>query len=361
MTRLDKKTADPLEGCGLATWILSLWLEVSIYQLYRAARNPRYHQVSIPKKGKPGKFRVLNIPQGDTLTVAEHISERVLSRFQPSIIARAYVKGRDVKGCVSQHLYGQEFIQLDFQDAFPSVSWGMVYYMYLRELKESGLLKKMLFRFVDEGHSLKDMDEAWLLAGIARVLTCASVMPRGKGISQGIITSPAILNQVALRMDKELIAYCTEHGFAVTRYSDDVVVSSPGTIPTQARRRIRRIFRRWGFTLNPDKTRYHRGQATEPRVMGLNLHLDDSIDSLFPVRQTRLTQAKKEQYRNLIHRAMTDTEITPCQIKGVMDWCLVVYDGKLPERLRKPLSAYFRKHDRKIFAKYTRVLSAKAE
>jgi hypothetical protein len=73
---------------------------------------------------------------------------------------------------------------------------------------------------------------------------------------QGAPTSPGLCNALVLRLDRRLGGLARKHGFAYTRYADDLTFS--GDEPAKAERLIflaARIVKEEGFALNEEKTR----------------------------------------------------------------------------------------------------------
>src|SRR5205814_542248 len=78
-------------------------------------------------------------------------------------------------------------------------------------------------------------------------------------LPQGACTSPAITNALCRRLDRRLDGLARKHGFAYTRYADDLTFSgdTPAAID-RLRRDAERIIRDEGFRVNAKKTRIMR-------------------------------------------------------------------------------------------------------
>lgn len=333
-------------------------------------RRPRYFRVAKPKNPEATKFRVLHIPQGSTAELQAALFERLFPLLRPSDAAHAYTSGRGVHTCVAPHTHSTPFLYIDFSDAFGSVSIRMLTDAIAEELRSSAALQEIE---EIEGEHLRDSAHFWgcsaadlveaefqeqgLIHEIAKVIAALTILEKG-GLPQGTQTSPLLLNIVAKRMDEALLRFCKKRGLSYTRYSDDLVISSPEAIPYEDRRRIRQIVKRHGFRVNWEKSHYSQGRASEPRLMGIVLKgtycEDGSLDG---ERKKSLSRRKVEQYRTMIHRATWDPESSSEQIRGVLSWCIAVYDGAIPTRLKGPFRKYFRMRDRAGLAKYQNYLT----
>jgi RNA-directed DNA polymerase len=74
---------------------------------------------------------------------------------------------------------------------------------------------------------------------------------------QGAPTSPGLCNVITLRLDRRLAGLAKKHGFAFTRYADDLTFSGDADRTTAQKLRIAatRIITAEGFTVNVEKTR----------------------------------------------------------------------------------------------------------
>lgn len=158
-----------------------------------------------------------------------------------------------------------------------------------------------------------------------------------KGLVTGAPSCPDLYNIYAgVLLDVSLGAYCEEQGLTMTRYLDDVTISSPngnGPIGKHKRWAIRRIIQTAGFKMNDRKT--HVLDLTKGPIVinGIGLELGGRM--FLPRRYHRLL-------RGLMHRASQDPSISLPMVAGRMGvFYGVTEKGKHLNRTEKKLAWQF--------------------
>ena len=154
-----------------------------------------YRRYTIPKSN--GKRREILQPCKDLKALQSWILRNILDRLAPTPYATAYVKDKNLLHNVSPHSANRYFLCLDLEDFFPSISDGRV---------------ANIFRLI--GYSWR---AAFFLSALC---TCDG------GLPQGAVTSPALSNLVAAKLDRRIAGFTSRRNIVYTRYADDITLSS---------------------------------------------------------------------------------------------------------------------------------------
>ncbi|MEK7452395.1 MAG: reverse transcriptase family protein, partial [Patescibacteria group bacterium] len=182
----------------------------------------------IPKKS--GK-RVLHIPSDPLKRMQRGILEQVLRTFPVHrCVHGAHPKTSVVTNARVHAGFGQAFYLLDLKNAFPSVK---------RERVSNYLLPKLIER-ICEMTDENEKDAKKIACAILELLHVDDVLP------QGFPTSPAVLNLVALPLDREISRLLKEtsigYEFRYTRFVDDLTISTNrADIPSELRDAIKKV------------------------------------------------------------------------------------------------------------------------
>ena len=123
------------------------------------------------------------------------------------------------------------------------------------------------------------------------------------GLPQGGVTSPALSNLAAIKLDRRLAGLTSRRNIVFTRYADDMTFSTNNrtvlfrTLPT-----ILRIIQSEGFEPNESKIRFL-GPRTQCRITGL---VKDSSELRFGI-----GRFKKVQMRAVMHNLVSGRKIDP--------------------------------------------------
>lgn len=198
-------------------------------------------QVSIPKAGKPGEYRLLGIPSIYDRVCQQALLNRLEPIFEPVFDEAnfGYRRGRSTQDALrkvwKEIKGGREWIvDADLKDFFGSV--------------DHDKLLALVARRVSDGRVLR-LIEAMLKAGSYGQ---GRLFPSARGTPQGGVVSPLLSNILLTPFDWEM----RRRGYRLTRYADDWVVTC--TSAAEARAAIataQRILTELGVQLHPQKTR----------------------------------------------------------------------------------------------------------
>jgi retron-type reverse transcriptase len=124
---------------------------------------------------------------------------------------------------------------------------------------------------------------------------------------QGAPTSPGLCNAVLRRMDYRLAGLARKHGFAYTRYADDLTFS--GDDPAKIKLLVTiasRLVREEGMSVNADKTRVMR-RGRRQRVTGVVVN-----------DRAGLSRKERRQLRAAIHQLPRDGTADPARVRQLV-------------------------------------------
>ncbi len=233
---------------SISTALFPYWLRISPkmagFLVKSVAKGGMYERREIPREGK--EPRKISVPAPILKFVQKRILERVLMQIPPGESAHGFIRGRSIFSSASPHAGKRVVLKFDLKDFFPSIT-----------------LRRVTGLFLSVGF---DKKRARMLAG----LCCFE-----KKLPQGAPTSPMISNLICRRLDSRLSGLVKKHGFAYTRYADDLVFSGDEKI-IRLIRPIREIIGKEGFTVAEEKTRIMRSGSRQ-RVLGLNVNTKVSV------------------------------------------------------------------------------------
>lgn len=207
----------------------------------RAYRPRPVRQVPIPKRDKPGEYRMLGIPAIYDRVCQQALLNRLEPIFEPVFdeASFGYRRGRSTHDALrkvwKEIQGGREWIvDADLKDFFGSV--------------EHDKLLALVAQRVADGRVLS-LIEAMLKAGSYGK---GRLFPSERGTPQGGVVSPLLSNILLTPFDQEM----RHRGYQLTRYADDWVVTC--TSAAEARAAVaaaQRILDALGVQLHPQKTR----------------------------------------------------------------------------------------------------------
>ena len=243
-----------------------------LVNIYRKNSARAYRTFSLPKAG--GGARTIEAPSRRLKALQAWILRRILARVPRTPYATAYHPGSKLLDNVLPHETNRYFLCIDLSDFFTSI-------------KRTRVTK--LFSLM--GYSNRS---ATLLSD----LCCTDHLP------QGAVTSPAISNLVAAKLDRRIAGYAARKGIAYTRYADDITIScnNPRLI-SRCRPMIFRIIKNEHFTVNLRKTR-QLGPKSRIIVTGLT---KDSSEPHFGISRS-VRRAMRARYCLAVYRGTFDSE-----------------------------------------------------
>lgn len=225
----------------------------------RGAAAVHYHRYEIAKKS--GGARCISAPKPTLVWAQRWVLLEVLRKLHPEPEAHGFVPGRSIVTNAAPHAGRAVVVNLDLKDFFPSITFRRV---------------KGLFHKLGYGEHV-----ATLLALLCTEPPRVPAVVDGKRyhvalgarvLPQGACTSPDITNALCRRLDRRLAGLARRHGFAFTRYADDLTFS--GDAPRavgRLLRDVRSIVRSEGLTEHPTKTHVMR-RGGRQEVTGLTVN-----------------------------------------------------------------------------------------
>ncbi len=321
-----------LDDVQALSWIYTkLGVDPATMELALDERH-HYRRVFIPKRGPKdqakGRKRVLHVPPGTRKNpgplrvVQRRIHKWLLKGVSWPTEMHGFIRKRSPLTAAARHAVPmtRAFLEIDFKNAFDSVTCSQVYRSLLDRLR------------------LDPRVSYW----IAELVTHKPPGPKRlqKRLPQGPASSPLIFNLVCWDLDEELRRYAKEHGYTYNRYADAILISSRRTlsaeesrngmrvIPWEHRREIVECCRKFGFRVPPEKVRYQERRWRTPTTMGVLM------------REWGLGLSNRkvvDNIRAMVHRAISNPEIPPEKIKGKLAWVQTVDPRKLDTRLAKSI------------------------
>jgi group II intron reverse transcriptase/maturase len=198
-------------------------------------------QHPIPKRDKPGEYRMLGIPAIYDRVCQQALLNRLEPIFEPIFDAASfgYRRGRSTKDALrkiwKEIQSGSEWIvDADLRDFFGSV--------------DHEKLLKLVAQRVADGRALR-LIEAMLKAGSYGK---GRLFPSERGTPQGGVVSPVLSNVLLTPFDREMRL----KGYQLTRYADDWVITCKSKAEARAAvDAAGRILKQLGVELHPQKTR----------------------------------------------------------------------------------------------------------
>lgn len=309
--------------CEMLRIDLSEWLATK--DLWENKTAWRLHE--IPKKR--GK-RVIHAPSDPLKRVQRGILEQLLRTFPVHKAVHGAHPHTSILTNARAHAgFGQSFYLLDLKNAFPSVNRKRV----------QGYLQGKLEERILEMTDVSEKDATKLANVIIDLVHVDDVLP------QGFPTSPAILNLVALPLDREIMCVLRDVSnrsvqFRYTRFVDDITIStSSSAIPESLRTEIKRAIKEAGWKIQNAKVRYH-GLVEEGTETERSTHMP-IVTGLVPQLDGRVTipRWKLNHYRARLHQ-LTELDAPLSaedhdELVGIVGFVGMVYDDRLPAIIRK--------------------------
>ena len=198
-------------------------------------------QHPIPKRDKPGEYRLLGIPTIYDRICQQALLNRIEPIFEPVFddASFGYRRGRSTKDAlrkVWQEIQGgsEWIVDADLRDFFGSVDHEKLLTLVAQRVADGRVLRLI---------------QAMLKAGSYGK---GQLFPTERGTPQGGVVSPALSNILLTPFDREMRL----RGYQLTRYADDWVITCKSVAEAKAAvDTARRILKQLGVELHPQKTR----------------------------------------------------------------------------------------------------------
>ena len=221
-------------------------LSQQLGRLQQELKEDTYHplpvrQHRIPKRDKPGEYRMLGIPTIYDRVCQQALLNRLEPIFEPVFddASFGYRRGRSTKDAmrkVWKEIYGgrEWIVDGDLKDFFGSVDHEKLLTLVGRQVADGRVLRLI---------------QAMLKAGSYGQ---GQLFPSERGTPQGGVASPLLSNILLTPFDQEM----RRKGYQLTRYADDWVLTCKSVAEARAALgTATRILEQLGVQLNPQKTR----------------------------------------------------------------------------------------------------------
>lgn len=257
----------------------------------RIERRPHYVAFPIAKKG--GGTRLVHAPKRQLKEVQRHLLRLLIGKLPVHTAAHAFHKGRSIKTGAAAHVGKRVVLALDIREFFPSLTFVRVR-GYLIAMGYGYEVATTLAVLCTES----ERQPVEIDGGLVHV----AVSPRR--LPQGAPTSPGLANAICLRLDRRLSGLARAHGFAYTRYADDLTFSGDddGAVG-KLRSGVMSVIRQEGFEPHPDKTRVMR-KGQRQRVTGVTVN--DTLG---------LSRQERRKIRAAIHQACSGPDPDPARVR----------------------------------------------
>jgi RNA-directed DNA polymerase len=198
-------------------------------------------QHPIPKRDKPGEYRLLGIPTIYDRVCQQALLNRIEPIFEPVFddASFGYRRGRSTKDALrkiwKEIQGGSEWIvDADLRDFFGSVDHEKLLTLVAQRVADGRVLRLI---------------EAMLKAGS---YAKGQLFPSERGTPQGGVVSPTLSNILLTPFDREMRL----RGYQLTRYADDWVITCKSAAEARAAvEAAGRVLKQLGVELHPQKTR----------------------------------------------------------------------------------------------------------
>lgn len=248
-----------------------------------ASSGGHYVQFEIPKRS--GGKRTLSAPKAELRSAQSWVLAEILAKLPTEEAAHGFVSGRSTVTNARAHQAKDVVVNLDLERFFPTITFPRVRGLYA-SLGYSPAVATILALLTTEAPR-RDVKYAGARYRVA-------VGPRS--LPQGACTSPALSNQVARKLDRRLAGLAKKHGWAYTRYADDLTFSAPAGKREELGlllARVRHVVEDEGFRINEKKGRVQR-KGGRQTVCGIVVNEADKL---------RLPRDELRQLRAILHNA----------------------------------------------------------
>jgi hypothetical protein len=342
----------PSVAFRIAFELLEQLLGISKKTIMRTIDNRTYQTIYISKGYGKGSRR-LDIPGIDLRRVQKRLLKSCLYHsgmwsFEDWRVLTGFRIGKSISDNIEPHLDSQAFFQLDFADAFPTVSEDMLRDTLEIIFEESTIRSMFRFKkvrwfrdaFLQKKKDGKaylpetsdPLDILWAMREIIILLTTfEGRLPQGAPTSPHLFNMTVEAQQVPTIINKCLENFKGKTPFVVTIYADNITISTKDTdISEEARSAvIDAINKETSFKIKSEKTRYwilSRGSKT---ITGLSIGLRAGKTFI------TVPQAVQRRARGLLHKAILNKEIRN-QALGMIAFLTDVYGANLPRQIGIP-------------------------
>jgi len=230
-------------------------------RLQRELKEDTYQPLSvrqhpIPKRDKPGEYRMLGIPAIYDRVCQQALLNRLEPIFEPVFddASFGYRRGRSTKDALrkiwKEIQSGSEWIvDADLRDFFGSVDHEKLLTLVAQRVADGRVLRLIKAMLKAGSYGKGTLIERMLTAGY---MEQGRLFPTPQGTPQGGVVSPLLSNILLTPFDREMRL----RGYQLTRYADDWVITCKSAAEARAAvDAAGRILKQLGVELHPQKTR----------------------------------------------------------------------------------------------------------
>lgn len=206
-----------------------------------ASSHSFYHSFTIPKR--KGGTRQIDAPYPSMIRAQQWIYREILSKIDINPSATGFIPHHSIKDNASAHLCQKCLLMLDLKDFFPSIKWHKIYAVFSHLGYPKNISQYLTSLCCLHGHA-----------------------------PQGAVTSPALSNVIARRLDARIAGVAKAYKVNYTRYADDMAFSGE-RISRRFQSFINQIVEEDGFKINQKKTRFIKGKH-QKIVTGISISAD---------------------------------------------------------------------------------------
>jgi len=245
---------------------------------------PHYVTFAIPKRS--GGERLIHAPKRRLKDVLRKLDRLLVRKLPKSEHAHGFVRGRSIASNAAMHVGKAVVLRFDIKDCFPTIHYGRV----------RGLLIALGYSYPVAAALAVLMTEAprQPVAAEGKLYH----VPTGPRVCvQGAPTSPGLCNAILLRLDRRLTGLARKHGFAYTRYADDLSFSGNDTTKiAKLLKLVPAIVAAEGLSVNAQKTRIMRAGQRQ------------SITGVVVNKTMGLSRQERRKLRAALHRHRTQAD-----------------------------------------------------
>ncbi|MDA8016354.1 MAG: reverse transcriptase family protein [Thermoanaerobaculia bacterium] len=233
----------------------------------RVSETSHYRRFEIPKK--TGGRRLISAPMPRLKDAQRWLLVEVLGKVEVHRAAHGFLPGRSIVTNAEPHVGRDVVINLDLKDFFPSITYRRVKGVF-RALGYCEEVSTIFGLLATE----PDVDTLELDGRVLHVHRGERHLP------QGSPASPAITNVLCRRFDHHLSGTASVHGFAYSRYADDLTFSGSGEAAAKVGnllRDVRRVIDFHDLRIHEGKTRVMR-KGRRQEVTGLTVNRAIGVD-----------------------------------------------------------------------------------
>lgn len=288
-------------------------------------------------QAKAHGVREILVPKYLVFRLIQHrLREKLIAPIHDTHVhghVHGYVKGRSIFSCAAAHLAAGStaLLSLDLRDAYVSVDAQWLKHCFLTGYPESkinlwGKLPDIILDLLMyNGPSIYRRGDEWNVPPLSPSLVRHGVDYR---LPQGALTSPTLFNLACGQLDLLLDSWAKGFGVVVTRYADNIFISSDHPIPWRVRARFMRVVTNRGFRLRSKKTQYQEATYGRPLTM-LGLVLGEN--------GLRLSHARRQKMRIHLFNALKAGKTDRAQ--GILNY-VRQFGEEIPRQLETVLARF---------------------